>query len=689
MLKRNICFLLTLLLCLTFLGCDEDETATSETSVSFKGGYVYAPLDPELNKDGLMVGLIALEQSVTPTDYEPVEGAYVSIGNSRVKTDKNGNFKISGIKPGEHRMLVSAKGYLPVVQLTAVSGSSTATIAIDTMKIIPDTPVMTQDDMLQFTAVGKEMGGNFVPLSAIIWSVLSEDEDKEDDVSITNQGILTASTDGTFTVIAASGNYNATTEVTVLEPANASTSTLTGEVTLPSGSPVSDAVVIVSGTHLSGMTDEDGDYSILNVPSDNELNVFVVKNHTLIGSAPLTMEKWKQKSLDILADLEPSSVSDDEETAVEDPNDIDSTTGSILGYVYIPAVLDEGETNEEMLGLTVVQSEKIPEGYMAISGAKVMWESDPTIYSITSTDGGFILENIPYNAEGPYYVSVSLEGYVTVRAPVLFTGKYPAGIVTKIDIYPENPVVYLDGAVEFLPLFYDRNGELLESSRVDWSVEGDVGEITQEGFFTPSRVGNGTALVTYGDITERKNFTIVSKEEGGKLSGLVTDEEEKPVEGAFVILEDYPWMAMTDENGEYNISFVPTGEKIPLIVKVYGQKCGSAIAGVARGDSAVEDISIIMPREPLIAEEPETDDNIADNPPVSISPENPSNNTNIGEVPDNVVSEADTETGEEVREEFPRWPDNNETGETEESSSTNDQPREEFPRWPDATPSNN
>jgi len=697
MCKKNLCFSLIMLFLLCFipLGCEDDEVANSDATVSAKSGYIYAPVEPEIDKNGMAIGLIALEQSVAPKDYQPVKNAYVSIGISRSKTDEKGYFNISGLQPGEHEMLVSATGYIPVVQLTAVAGSSTATIAIDTMKIIPQEPLVIVNDMLQVTAVGKEMSGKFIPLNAITWSVFSEEDDKQDKASITNTGIFSATEAGNFKVIAASGTYNASTEVTVLSPADASTSTLTGEVTLSSGSPVEDATVIVSGTHLMTKTDEDGDYSILNVPADVSLTVFVIKNHTLIGSAPVSMEKWKEKSLDILASSDPLPVAEGEEGDVEIGQENKLTTGSLLGYVYVPADTevkegDSDDTNKEtMVSITVSQLATVPDGYIALSGAKVIFENDPTIYSVTSTDGGFTLDNIPCKKDGePYFVAVVMEGYVTTRVPVLFTGKYPTGIVTSIKIYPENPIVYLESSFEFKPVFYSREGEIIETSRVDWSVEGDVGTIDpNSGLFTPSRVGTGTVIVTYGDITERKNFTIVAKEEGGKLSGLVTDEENKPVEGAFVILDNYPWMAITDEKGAYEISFVPTDEKISVTVKINGKKCGSAIAAVSRGDMATEDIAIVLPvieEETAVTEEQE---NIADTPPVSISPENPSSNTSIGVVPDsNSVSEADTEggEGENNREEFPRWPEENESPDTHGDNSP-----EEFPRWPGATPANN
>jgi len=504
------------LLCFIPLGCEDDEVANSDTTVSAKSGYIYAPLEPEKDKNGMAIGLIALEQSVAPKDYQPVKNAYVSIGTSRSKTDEKGYFNISGLQPGEHEMLVSATGYIPVVQLTAVAGSSTATIAIDTMKIIPQEPLVIVNDMLQVTAVGKEMSGKFIPLNAITWSVFSEEDDKQDKASITNTGIFSATEAGVFKVIAASGTYNASTEVTVLSPADASTSTLTGEVTLSSGSPVEGATVIVSGTHLMTKTDEEGDYSILNVPADVSLTVFVIKNHTLIGSAPVSMEKWKEKSLDILASSDPPPVAEGEDDDFEMGQENQLTTGSLVGYVYIPADTEVKEevkeevsddTNKETLvSITVSQSATVPDGYMALSGAKVIFENDPTIYSVTSTDGGFTLDNIPCKKDGePYFVAVVMDGYVTTRVPVLFTGKYPTGIVTSIKIYPENPIVYLESSFEFKPVFYSREGEIIETSRVDWSVEGDVGTIDpNSGLFTPSRVGTGTVIVTYGDITERK-----------------------------------------------------------------------------------------------------------------------------------------------------------------------------------------
>ena len=57
------------------------------------------------------------------------------------------------------------------------------------------------------------------------------------------------------------------------------------------------------------VTDADGKYSLLDVPSELPLTLFVIKNEVIIGTAPIQLEKWKEKSLDIYGYLQSSSCS--------------------------------------------------------------------------------------------------------------------------------------------------------------------------------------------------------------------------------------------------------------------------------------------------------------------------------------------------------------------------------------------
>ena len=359
------------------------------------------------------------------------------------------------------------------------------------------------------------------------------------------------------------------------------------------------------------------------------------------------------------------------------------TTGSLVGYVCIPA--GKEKSTQDLSKLAVMQSKTVPKGYMALSGAKVIVENDPTISAVTASDGGFALNGIPCKSEGgPYFVVVSADGFSPVRAPILFTGDYPLGAVSKMEIYPENPVIAVGGLIEFKAVCYDRKGKIIETPKLDWAYEGDRGEIDPSGgFFLSSKVGNGTVKANYGDISAQKEFKIINKDETGSLSGIITDENSKPVSDAFVIVENSPWVGITDENGKYNIPSVPTGEKITVYVKVKGKKCGESFASVGKNSEGTEDISIVLPKE----EEPEkTVDTIPDMPPVSINPEStPASSLTPGTVSSHSIK---TPTPNPTpREEYPRWPGSNNSTDSSDTHGHADRSQESFPRWPDSTKS--
>jgi hypothetical protein len=684
----SIGFILLIILSLIPLGCDEEDTGNeSKVSVITKTGYIYAPVKPVNGSGGLATGLIALEQDVPPEGYQIVNNAVVSIGNTRVKADEKGIFKITGLNPGEHQMLICASGFQPVVQLTAIAASSSSTVAIDTLKVVPEKAFVTKGDIMPFMAVGKDPAGNFVPLAAVNWSVINTDKQEKRELGkVTNTGLLKADETGTIRVVAASSTYSANTEITILDPANANTSTLTGKVTLPSGSPVEGGQIIILGTRLMSVTDTDGKYSLLDVPSDLPLTLFVIKNEVIIGTAPIQLEKWKEKSLDIMATSNPPPVAEDANSVpAENDSSKPGTTGSLIGYIYIP---NGSETSKNDLSkLAVMQSKTVPKGYMAISGAKVIVENDPTISAVTASDGGFALNGIPYKGEGsPYFVVVSADGFSSVRAPVLFTGDYPLGTVSKMEIFPENPVIAVGGLIEFKVVCYDRKGKIIETPKLDWTYEGDRGEIDPvEGFFISSKIGNGTVKANYGDISTQKEFRIINKDETGSLSGVITDENSKPVSDAFVIVENCPWVGITDENGKYNISSIPTGEKITVYVKVKGKNCGDSFASVGKNSAGTEDISIVLPKEEL---PDKTVDTIPDMPPVSINPES----TPASSLSPNTVSSHSIKTptpNSTPREEYPRWPGSNNSTDNDDTHGHADRNRsqESFPRWPDSTKS--
>jgi len=686
----SISFILLIILSLIPLGCDEEDTGNKSNATTVtKAGYIYAPVKPLNGSGGLATGLLALEQDAPPEGYQIVKDAVVSIGNTRVKSDEKGKFSITDLTAGEHQMLICASGFQPVVQLTAVAAASSSTVAIDTLKVIPEKAFVTKGDIMPFMAVGKDPTGNFIPLAAVNWSVINTDKQEKRELGkVTNTGLLNAGETGTIRVVAASSTYSANTEVTILDPANANTSTLTGKVILPSGSPVDGGQVIVLGTRLMSTTDGDGKYALLDVPAELPLTLFVIKNDVIIGSAPVQLEKWKEKSLDITATSNPPPVAEEPNAVpTEDVSSKPATTGSLVGYVYVPAGKDT--SRHELSKLAVMQSKTVPKGYMGLSGAKVILENDPTISSVTSSDGGFSLNGVPYKGEGcPYFVVVSADGFSPVRAPILFSGDYPLGAVSKMEIYPVNPVIAVGGLIEFKAVCYDRKGRIIETPKLDWTYEGDRGEIDPvEGFFISSKIGNGTVKATYGDINAGKEFKVINKDETGSLVGTVTDENSKPVSNAFVIVENCPWVGITDENGTYNISAVPTGEKIALYVKVKGKNCGESFAAVGRGAKGTEDINIVLPKE----EEPEkaVNTSIPDMPPVSINPKSTGSLT-----PGTVASHSiKTPTPNPTpREEYPRWPGSTNsltTGNDDDTHGHADRNRahESFPRWPNSNKS--
>jgi len=69
--------------------------------------------------------------------------------------------------------------------------------------------------------------------------------------------------------------------------------------------------------------------------------------------------------------------------------------------------------------------------------------------------------------------------------------KVISGQPSAITIAYPSPSMEIGGSARFAAIATDVNGNIIESAKMIWSVQGGIGNITKDGIFTASKAGNG------------------------------------------------------------------------------------------------------------------------------------------------------------------------------------------------------
>ena len=121
-------------------------------------------------------------------------------------------------------------------------------------------------------------------------------------------------------------------------------------------------------------------------------------------------------------------------------------------------------------------------------------------------DIGEIDENGLFTAAVPGTGAVvAAVGEIEAQSTVTVKAKIDSIVIT-----PEEADVVEDEKIEFTAEVYDTEGNIVETEIV-WSVEGDIGEIDENGEFTATTFGTGSVVAAVGEITAQVTVTVEPK----------------------------------------------------------------------------------------------------------------------------------------------------------------------------------
>jgi protocatechuate 3,4-dioxygenase beta subunit len=312
---------------------------------------------------------------------------------------------------------------------------------------------------------------------------------------------------------------------------NPSTSTLTGNVSDSSGTPISGVKVTVAGTAISATTVRDGNYSLTGVP---------------YGSVNLIFEAANYESKVVAVT-------------------VSSATTSVPLVTLLPATT---EGNTAVVTGTVQDSNGAP-----VSGVKVTVVGT-AISSVTAADGKYSLAGVSYGS-----VSLTFEAANYVSKVVAVTVNSTTISVPTVTLLPataEGNTAVVTGTVQ------DENGTPVKGVRV--LIENTtVSAVTvDDGSFAISDVPYGSYKVIFkaagyqvvssdyeianpvkdlGIIILKKNPVTAKFTVTGTLLG----DNDVPLAGVYVYIEEdnelisYRYRAFTNINGVFTITGLPSG----------------------------------------------------------------------------------------------------------------------------------
>ena len=81
-------------------------------------------------------------------------------------------------------------------------------------------------------------------------------------------------------------------------------------------------------------------------------------------------------------------------------------------------------------------------------------------------------------------------------------------------ISPESSEVLIGKKVNFSAEVYDTEGNVVHNADILWSVDGEIGDIAQNGLFTATAAGAGSVVATIGELSQQAAVSVPEPEDG-------------------------------------------------------------------------------------------------------------------------------------------------------------------------------
>ncbi|MCE5250198.1 Ig-like domain-containing protein [bacterium] len=383
-----------------------------------------------------------------------VEGSVGTINN-------NGNF--TATTPGSGQIIASIGGISAKASIIVINESKPKS-GITSLVITPGEGSVTTGGSLRFSARAYDGDGNIVAAS-VSWSVSGGIG------GIDQNGLFTATTEGSGSIIASSGSVTAVASVTVSAPL-----------------PALGAIAITPGS-ASVLTGETVQFSATSFDTNNS-----IMQTSISWSVTGNIGTIDQNGLFTATTAGSGSVIASSGTVTaEVPVTVANPAPALASITITPASADI------LSGETVQFTATALDADGTAMEAEISWS--------VSGDIGTIDRNGLFTSTSPGSGTViASSGSVTAEVPV--TVANPAPVLTSITITPASADILSGETVQFTATALDADGTAMEAE-ISWSVAGDIGTIDRNGLFTATTPGSGSVIASSDSVTVEVPVSVV------------------------------------------------------------------------------------------------------------------------------------------------------------------------------------
>ncbi|MEQ8190525.1 MAG: hypothetical protein ABRQ39_21340, partial [Candidatus Eremiobacterota bacterium] len=228
-------------------------------------------------------------------------------------------------------------------------------------------------------------------------------------------------------------------------------------------------------------------------------------------------------------------------------------------------------------------------GYSPLSGATVNIAGSSRAIT-TDSKGYFKYDRV---IAGIQAIEVSYENK-SIQENIVVTSNKDITDLAQTNVIPENVSVLLGSVRQFTAYGINNRSEFVIPSEVTWDFSDNpdnIGSINSDGVFVAQKTGRAVITGSFGGHTVRANVIVTSGT--GSIKGRVTDEKTgQPVSSVIVSVSGVNIFDITDSNGEYFLSGIPSNLNVLLSVTDGVNLLASKTVYVVADSTITSDITI-------------------------------------------------------------------------------------------------